>query len=191
MKKDHPDSRSRPAPFRISIPSLVEAGSREQAQVGRQPVPPTVLLPRSTPATTATAPPYAPSTNGKGPGRVEDGRGGGRLGEGGGGASLPQASVPWGRGQEAVFDAKHRGSMTLPILPPSHNLSAGVNVISVSPRQEGNPVLKKIKNVRYQFIPGIVPDYVLGAYTCCIFISLRYHLLHGQYLFQRVKELRR
>ena len=35
------------------------------------------------------------------------------------------------------------------------------------------------------------PTAVLGASTCCLYISLRYHLLEPNYLIRRVKELRR
>ena len=40
-------------------------------------------------------------------------------------------------------------------LPPP----PGVPIISVSPRQIGNPILKYLKNVPYQIVEGLVPDY--------------------------------
>jgi hypothetical protein len=43
----------------------------------------------------------------------------------------------------------------------------------VNQRQQGNPLLKHIRNVHWQFA-DIVPDYQLGASTCAIFLSLRY-----------------
>ncbi len=46
------------------------------------------------------------------------------------------------------------------------------NAILVSRRQEGNPVLKHIRNVRFQFA-DIVPDYQMGSQTCALFLSLR------------------
>lgn len=48
------------------------------------------------------------------------------------------------------------------------------NAIMVSKRQEGNPVLKHIRNVRWQFA-DIVPDYQMGGQTCALFLSLRCH----------------
>jgi len=47
------------------------------------------------------------------------------------------------------------------------------NAIFVSKRQEGNPVLKHIRNVRWQFA-DIIPDYQLGQNACAVFLSLRY-----------------
>jgi hypothetical protein len=46
------------------------------------------------------------------------------------------------------------------------------NVVLVNRRQQGNPVLKHIRNVRWQFA-DIVPDYQLGQNTAALFLSLR------------------
>jgi DNA excision repair protein ERCC-1 len=54
-------------------------------------------------------------------------------------------------------------------------LAAGAtasNAIVVSKRQQGNPVLKHIRNVRWVF-GDIGPDYLLGANACALFLSLR------------------
>ena len=48
-----------------------------------------------------------------------------------------------------------------------------MNNIIVSRRQEGNPLLKYIRAVRWQY-GDIMPDYQLGATACAIFLSLRY-----------------
>ncbi|EFN59249.1 hypothetical protein CHLNCDRAFT_19196 [Chlorella variabilis] len=64
------------------------------------------------------------------------------------------------------------------------------NAIIVSTRQEGNPVLKYIRNVRWQF-GDIVPDFLLGRETACLFLSLRFHLLKPEYIYHRIKELQR
>ncbi len=37
----------------------------------------------------------------------------------------------------------------------------------------------------------IVPDYILGNGTAALYISVRYHLLHPEYLFFRIRELQR
>ncbi|KAJ7528650.1 hypothetical protein O6H91_15G012300 [Diphasiastrum complanatum] len=62
------------------------------------------------------------------------------------------------------------------------------NAILVSRRQQGNPILKHIRNVRWMF-GDIVPDYVLGQTSCALYLSLRYHLLHPDYLYFRIREL--
>ncbi|KAK2088693.1 Excision repair cross-complementation group 1 [Saguinus oedipus] len=43
------------------------------------------------------------------------------------------------------------------------------NSIIVSPRQRGNPVLKFVRNVPWEF-GDVIPDYVLGQSTCALFL---------------------
>ncbi|XP_051018476.1 DNA excision repair protein ERCC-1 isoform X2 [Acomys russatus] len=73
---------------------------------------------------------------------------------------------------------------------PSHTLKPGAksNSIIVSPRQRGNPVLKFVRNVPWEF-GEVVPDYVLGQSTCALFLSLRYHNLHPDYIHERLQSL--
>lgn len=76
---------------------------------------------------------------------------------------------------------------------PSSSTSQSVqsgNAILVSHRQKGNPLLKHIRNVRWNFA-DIVSDYVLGKNSCALYISLRYHLLHPDYLYYRIRELQK
>uniref|UniRef100_A0A6Q2XBD9 DNA excision repair protein ERCC-1 n=1 Tax=Esox lucius TaxID=8010 RepID=A0A6Q2XBD9_ESOLU len=62
------------------------------------------------------------------------------------------------------------------------------NSIIVSPRQRGNPILKFVRSVPWEF-GEIVPDYVLGQTTCALFLSLRYHNLNPNYIHDRLKQL--
>ncbi|XP_034706695.1 DNA excision repair protein ERCC-1 isoform X1 [Vitis riparia] len=64
------------------------------------------------------------------------------------------------------------------------------NAILVSHRQKGNPLLKHIRNVRWNFA-DIVCDYLLGQNSCALYLSLRYHLLHPDYLYYRIRELQK
>ncbi|XP_050274478.1 DNA excision repair protein ERCC-1 isoform X3 [Quercus robur] len=64
------------------------------------------------------------------------------------------------------------------------------NAILVSHRQKGNPLLKHIRNVRWAFA-DIVCDYLLGQSSCALYLSLRYHLLHPDYLYYRIRELQK
>ncbi|XP_020583738.1 DNA excision repair protein ERCC-1 isoform X2 [Phalaenopsis equestris] len=64
------------------------------------------------------------------------------------------------------------------------------NAILVSHRQKGNPLLKHIRNVKWAFA-DIVCDYLLGQSSCALYISLRYHLLHPEYLYYRIRELQK
>ncbi|CAN4088408.1 unnamed protein product [Withania somnifera] len=68
--------------------------------------------------------------------------------------------------------------------------SVNRNAILVSNRQKGNPLLKHIRNVRWAFA-DIVCDYLLGQNTCALYLSLRYHLLHPDYLYFRIRELQK
>lgn len=51
-------------------------------------------------------------------------------------------------------------------------LALNPNAVLVSKRQEGNPVLRHMRNVRWQF-GDIVPDYLAGPNTAILFLSLR------------------
>lgn len=62
------------------------------------------------------------------------------------------------------------------------------NSIIVSPRQRGNPILKFVRSVPWEF-GEVVPDYVLGQTTCALFLSLRYHNLNPNYIHDRLKLL--
>lgn len=62
------------------------------------------------------------------------------------------------------------------------------NCVTVSSRQRGNPILKSIRNVPWEY-GEIVPDYVMGATTCALFLSLRYHNLNPNYVHDRLKQL--
>ncbi|KAK4282826.1 hypothetical protein QN277_014155 [Acacia crassicarpa] len=72
----------------------------------------------------------------------------------------------------------------------SSQLTPSRNAILVSHRQKGNPLLKHIRNVRWTFA-DIVCDYLLGQSSCAFYLSLRYHLLHPDYLYYRIRELQK
>lgn len=73
---------------------------------------------------------------------------------------------------------------------PAAQADFNPNAIVVNRRQQGNPLLAHIRNVRWQF-GDIVPDYQMGASTCGLFLSLRFHLLKPEYLHHRIKQLHR
>lgn len=60
--------------------------------------------------------------------------------------------------------------------------------ILVSTRQKGNPILNNIRSLPWEY--GDIPaDYVLGATTCALFLSLKYHRLHPEYIYSRIRAL--
>jgi DNA excision repair protein ERCC-1 len=66
---------------------------------------------------------------------------------------------------------------------------AGPSSILVSPRQKGNPILNGIKSTAWEY-SDIPADYVLGATTCALFLSLKYHRLHPEYIYNRIRDLK-
>jgi DNA excision repair protein ERCC-1 len=43
--------------------------------------------------------------------------------------------------------------------------------------------------VPWEYSDNILPDYVMGRTTCALFLSLRYHMLKPDYIYNRVKSL--
>ncbi|CAD6447618.1 9999e4d7-74c2-47ff-8804-8cc197cce8fa-CDS [Sclerotinia trifoliorum] len=88
--------------------------------------------------------------------------------------------------------------------PPTNNASAGPKVVQPTPqaiasrssgstiqvslRQKGNPILTNLKSFPWEY-SDIPADYVLGATTCALFLSLKYHRLHPEYIYNRIKGL--
>ncbi|KAH1493833.1 hypothetical protein LV164_007564 [Aspergillus fumigatus] len=64
----------------------------------------------------------------------------------------------------------------------------GPSAILVSTRQKGNPILNHIKLLPWEYA-DIPADYVVGATTCALFLSLKYHRLHPEYIYSRIKAL--
>ncbi|KAL3056520.1 hypothetical protein OYC64_019079 [Pagothenia borchgrevinki] len=91
-----------------------------------------------------------------------------------------------------VDDGTHQEEGNCQRSYPSLNLGpkpvgSGSSII-VSPRQRGNPVLKFVRSVPWEFGEA-VPDYILGQTTCALFLSLRYHNLNPNYIHDRLKLL--
>ncbi|KAF2034887.1 hypothetical protein EK21DRAFT_85003 [Setomelanomma holmii] len=66
---------------------------------------------------------------------------------------------------------------------------SGPSSILVSPRQKGNPILNAIKSTAWEY-SDIPADYVVGATTCALFLSLKYHRLHPEYIYNRIRDLK-
>ncbi|XP_061648792.1 DNA excision repair protein ERCC-1 isoform X1 [Phyllopteryx taeniolatus] len=95
-------------------------------------------------------------------------------------------------GNQVTKSEETRGSgagqreVNCPSLGPKPT-GSGSSII-VSPRQRGNPILKFVRSVPWEF-GEVVPDYVLGQTTCALFLSLRYHNLNPNYIHDRLKQL--
>lgn len=62
------------------------------------------------------------------------------------------------------------------------------NTIQVNRCQTGNELLKKFTRCPYTFA-DIEPDYVVGRTACALFLSIRYHALHPNYIYARINRL--
>lgn len=69
-------------------------------------------------------------------------------------------------------------------------ISNKTHCLLVNPKQRGNPLLKSVRNVPWEF-DDITPDYQMGQTTCALFLSLRYHNLNPDYIHDRLKSLGR
>ncbi|KAG0133706.1 mating-type switching protein swi10 [Tuber indicum] len=95
--------------------------------------------------------------------------------------SLPPPSA-------VVAGAGAGAASSTPIQQPiPQKLPKGSSSILVSTRQKGNPLLTHIKNVPWEYA-SIPSDYLLGA-TPALFLSLKYHRLHPEYIYTRVPKL--
>lgn len=79
---------------------------------------------------------------------------------------------------------------TEPQPQPTGFVARSPHNIIINSVQRGNPLLKHIRNVPYEF-GDIRSDFLLGQTTCAFFLSLRYHAMHPHYLLGRVLEVNR
>jgi DNA excision repair protein ERCC-1 len=63
--------------------------------------------------------------------------------------------------------------------------------ILVSLTQRGNPLLKHFRDVPWKFGEFRFADFLLGSYTCAFFLSMKFHLLRPDYIYDRVRKLGR
>ena len=61
--------------------------------------------------------------------------------------------------------------------------------IRVSEKQRGNPLLKHVRKVPWEFEEGLVADYILGSSCVALYLSVRYHTLQPEYIHERIKLL--
>uniref|UniRef100_A0A7G3AYU7 DNA excision repair protein ERCC-1 n=2 Tax=Lutzomyia longipalpis TaxID=7200 RepID=A0A7G3AYU7_LUTLO len=76
-------------------------------------------------------------------------------------------------------------------LPSVGTTTASTNkshCILVHPKQRGNPLLRSIVNVPWEY-DDIVPDYIVGRTSCVLYLSLKYHNLNPDYIHGRIKKL--
>src|ERR1700720_3252790 len=75
-----------------------------------------------------------------------------------------------------------------PVGTTTSQITRRADTIVVNHCQDGNPILEHLGNVSWAF-GDVVPDFELGRTTCALFLSIRYHKLHPNYLYERLKAL--
>ncbi|OJJ53049.1 hypothetical protein ASPSYDRAFT_94884 [Aspergillus sydowii CBS 593.65] len=100
------------------------------------------------------------------------------------------AGQPRASGASTPQSASERAPQSQVQQPKPQALASkpGPSGILVSTRQKGNPILNHIKVLPWEYA-DIPADYVLGATTCAVFLSLKYHRLHPEYIYSRIKLL--
>ncbi|ENN71111.1 DNA excision repair protein ERCC-1 [Dendroctonus ponderosae] len=86
-------------------------------------------------------------------------------------------------------DDPNQCSSKEPSKPASTVLATSTKSLLVNPKQRGNPILKSILRVAWEY-DDIVPDYQMGSQICALFLSLRYHNLNPDYIHDRLKLLK-
>lgn len=92
-------------------------------------------------------------------------------------------------GLKALNQLPSHNTGSFPLQPvPQAKLRAGFNAIIVNARQKGNSVLAGVKTVPWEY-GDITPDFVLGQTCSALFLSLKYHRLHPEYIYTRMRDL--
>lgn len=102
--------------------------------------------------------------------------------------SRPTAARPHAATAAASSGASGQRPKVQQPKPQSLGAKASASAILVSPRQKGNPVLDNVRSVGWEY-SDIPADFVLGATTCALFLSLKYHRLHPEYIYTRITNL--
>ena len=64
------------------------------------------------------------------------------------------------------------------------------HALTVSPRQQGNPVLTLVRNVPISYA-NIIPDFIFSSTICGLFLTCSWHREHKDYIHARIAELGR
>jgi len=95
------------------------------------------------------------------------------------------ATAPGAASSSAAPGAASSSAAPTPAVPAPANPAT---TLVVNPRQKGNPILKFVRNVTWAY--GETPaDYMMSESAGGLFLSLRYHQLHPNYLARRLGEL--
>ncbi|CAF0875151.1 unnamed protein product [Didymodactylos carnosus] len=71
-------------------------------------------------------------------------------------------------------------------VPKKSSLSYAASLL-VHSRQRGNPLLKYFRNVSWEYNDQILSDYQMSRTSCALYLSMRYHNLNPNYIYDRLK----
>ncbi|KAG7699896.1 hypothetical protein KL915_000585 [Ogataea haglerorum] len=64
------------------------------------------------------------------------------------------------------------------------------SAIQINQNQTGNPLLQSLKQVPYEFNAKVKDvDYLINSHCVVVFLSLRYHKLHPEYIYNKIKKI--
>ncbi|KAK9376354.1 restriction endonuclease type II-like protein [Lipomyces chichibuensis] len=98
------------------------------------------------------------------------------------------AVQPSSRSGQSRNPSVQAATLQQPVPRKVANASSSLGSIVVSPRQKGNPVLNYIRNVPWEY-GDIVPDYLVDPTIAILFLSLKYHRLHPEYIYNRITKM--
>ncbi|KAI8999445.1 restriction endonuclease type II-like protein [Gaertneriomyces semiglobifer] len=186
MSGEHGHGDQKRPLFKVPTPAEVEQRQREiRERATHSGFRPTSVLPS---AGSGPAPPIAGQSNQSYPGTVlgkHARRDGPAISHGLPAESrhsvYPRQAVA-GAGQPGTGGTGTGGSPAQPARPGGGHPHIIVN------KKQGNPVLNFIKNVRWSW-GDILPDYQVGQTSCVVYLSLKYHRLHPDHVYNRIKPL--
>ena len=103
-------------------------------------------------------------------------------------AALVAVDRPSAPGQSSTSTARNGPSKVVQPKPQTLASRQGPSAILVSTRQRGNPILNHIRSLPWEY-SDTPADYILGITTCGLFLSLKYHRLHPEYIYSRIRAL--
>lgn len=70
---------------------------------------------------------------------------------------------------------------------PTKNQVIDERTIMVNGKQKGNPLIGHLRGLKVVYEDSIEADYIIGRGACIIFLSLKYHNLYPNYIYDKFK----
>uniref|UniRef100_T1H151 ERCC1-like central domain-containing protein n=1 Tax=Megaselia scalaris TaxID=36166 RepID=T1H151_MEGSC len=76
-----------------------------------------------------------------------------------------------------------------PVIAAASSKAPNPRSVLVNPKQRLNPALRHVHKVPMEFCDTIKADFVVGRTSCILYLSLKYHALNPEYIFNRLQLL--